>query len=50
MTPGSSGTATIAAVAIATFGRPSRTYVFGSYRVLVWPGAITVSSSGSTGP
>ena len=38
------------AVAAATFGRPARTYVFGSYRVLVWPHTVTVSSSGSIGP
>ena len=38
------------AVAVATFGRPERTFVYGSYRVLVWPATITVSTSGSIGP
>jgi len=38
------------AAAVATFGRPARTYVFGSYRVLVFPRRFTVSVAGSSGP
>jgi hypothetical protein len=37
-------------VAIATFGRPSRTYAVGSYRVLVWPAPLHVGTVGWTGP
>ncbi|HWD24451.1 MAG TPA: hypothetical protein VG368_03220 [Acidimicrobiales bacterium] len=37
-------------VAIATFGRPVRTYPVGTYRVLIWPVPFHVGVVGSQGP